>query len=145
MEEAAFHGLPWRVGHRLSKGGAPEAEIAYSIKEWTHMLSGREQLAAQAFVDALEVISLTLASNAGMDPIDMRVDLRAAHSKNKTWARINVSDGKVGDIEKEPVFEPAVVKSQIMKSATEAAIMIHDVIASKGMGREGDGPPPGGV
>jgi len=109
------------------------------------MLSGREQLAAQAFVDALEVISLTLASNAGMDPIDMRVDLRAAHSKNKTWARINVSDGKVGDIEKEPVFEPAVVKSQIMKSATEAAIMIHDVIASKGMGREGDGPPPGGV
>jgi len=56
-----------------------------------------------------------------------------------------VSDGKVGDMEKEQVYEPAVVKSQIIKSATEAAIMIHDVIASKGMGREGGGPPPGGV
>jgi thermosome len=129
-------------------GGAPEAEIAHRIRAWTHTLSGREQLAAQAFADALEVIPLTLASNAGMDPIDTQVDLRAAHSKNKTWAGINVSDGKVGDMEKEEVFEPAVVKSQIIKSATEAAIMIlriDDVIASKGMGREGGGPPPGGM
>jgi chaperonin GroEL (HSP60 family) len=129
-------------------GGAPEAEIAHRIREWTHTLSGREQLAAQAFADALEVIPLTLASNAGMDPIDTQVDLRAAHSKNKTWAGINVSDGKVGDMEKEQVYEPAVVKSQIIKSATEAAVMIlriDDVIASKGMGKEGGGPPPGGM
>ncbi len=129
-------------------GGAPEAEIAHRIREWAHTLSGREQLAAQSFADAMEVIPLTLASNAGMDPIDTQVDLRAAHSKNKTWAGISVSDGKVGDMEKEQVFEPAVVKSQIIKSATEAAVMImriDDVIASKGMGREVGGPPPGGM
>jgi chaperonin GroEL (HSP60 family) len=125
-------------------GGSPEAEIAHRIREWTHTLSGREQLAAQAFAEALEVIPLTLASNAGMDPIDTLVDLRTAHSKNKTWAGINVVDGKVGDMEKEKVYEPAVVKSQIIKSATEAAIMIlriDDVIASKGMSKEGPGGP----
>ncbi len=129
-------------------GGAPEAEIAHRIRRWTHTLSGREQLAAQAFADALEVVPLTLASNAGMDPIDTQVDLRAAHAKDRTWAGINVFDGKVGDMEKEEVFEPTVVKSQIIKSATEAAVMIlriDDVIASKGMGREGGGPPPGGM
>jgi chaperonin GroEL (HSP60 family) len=140
MEEMAFHGLPWRVGHRLPNGGAPEAEIVHRIREWTHTLSGREQLAAQAFADALEGIPLTLASNVGMGPIDTQVDLRATHSKGKTWAGINVSDGTVGDMEKEQVFEPAAVKSPIIKSATEAAIMIHDVSASKEMGREGGGP-----
>jgi chaperonin GroEL (HSP60 family) len=83
-----------------------------------------------------------------MDPIDTEVDLRAAHSRNETWAGINVVDGRVGDMEKEQVYEPAVVKSQIIKSATEAAVMIlriDDVIASKGMGKEGGGPPPGGM
>jgi thermosome len=129
----------------VAGGGSAEAEIAHRIREWTHNLSGREQLAAQAFAEALESIPLTLASNAGMDPIDTQVDLRASHGKNLTWAGVDVNEGKVGDMEKLQVYEPAVVKSQIIKSATEAAVMIlriDDVIAAKGMSKEAPSTPP---
>jgi len=123
----------------VAGGGAPEAEIAHRIREWTHTLAGREQLAAQAFAEAIEVIPLTLATNAGMDPIDTQVDLRSSHGKGRTWAGVNVMEGKVDDMEKLQVYEPTVVKSQIIKAATEAAIMIlriDDVIAAKGMSKE---------
>src|SRR5437016_10080459 len=53
----------------VAGGGAPEAYAASKLREWASTLSGREQLAAQKFAEALEVIPLALADNAGMDPI----------------------------------------------------------------------------
>ncbi len=117
-------------------GGAPEQELSSQIREWANSLSGREQLAVQKYADALEVIPLTLAENAGMDPIDTQVEMRAKHGQGKKWVGVNVLAGKVGDLEAEEVFEPAAVKRQIIKSATEAACMIlriDDVIASSKM------------
>ncbi|MFI5420111.1 MAG: thermosome subunit beta [Nitrososphaerales archaeon] len=117
-------------------GGAPEAELSYQLREWANSLSGREQLAVQKYADALESIPLTLAENAGMDPIDTQVELRAKHGQGKKWFGVNVLAGKVGDLEAEEVFEPEAVKQQIIKSATEAANMIlriDDVIASSKM------------
>ncbi|MDA4130097.1 MAG: thermosome subunit beta [Thaumarchaeota archaeon] len=117
-------------------GGAPEAELSYQLREWANSLSGREQLAVQKYADALESIPLTLAENAGMDPIDTQVELRAKHGQGKKWFGVNVLAGKVGDLEAEEVFEPEAVKQQIIKSSTEAANMIlriDDVIASSKM------------
>jgi thermosome len=126
-------------------GGAPEAELAAQLREWANSLSGREQLAVQKYADALESIPLTLAENAGMDPIDTQVELRAKHGQGKKWYGVNVLAGKVGDLEAEEVYEPSAVKEQIIKSATEAASMIlriDDVIASSKM--KTPPTPPGG-
>jgi archaeal chaperonin len=117
-------------------GGAPEAEMSYQLRDWANSLSGREQLAVQKYADALESIPLTLAENAGMDPIDTQVELRSKHGQGKKWFGANVLAGKVSDMEVEEVFEPEAVKQQIIKSATEAASMIlriDDVIASSKM------------
>jgi len=134
-------------------GGAVESELSYRIREWAHTLSGREQLAALAFADSLETIPLTLAVNAGMDPIDTQVELRAAHGKGSISTGVNVLAGKIGDLAKEEIYEPAAVKTQIIKAATEAAVMIlriDDVIAAKSTskesgkgGKEGEGSPGG--
>ena len=127
-------------------GGAPEEELSSQLREWANSLSGREQLAVQKYADALESIPLTLAENAGMDPIDTQVEIRAKHGQGKKWVGVNVLAGKVNDLEAEEVFEPAAVKRQIIKSATEAASMIlriDDVIASSKM--KTPPMPPGGA
>jgi len=127
-------------------GGAPEEEIAHQLREYSTTLGGREQLAVQKFADALESIPLALAENAGLDPIDTQVELRAAHSQGKKWYGVGALQGKVDDMEKIAVYEPSVVKKQIINSATEAASMIlriDDVIASTKM-REPKGGAHGG-
>jgi len=75
-------------------GGAPEAEISYQLREWANSLSGREQLAVQKYADALESIPLTLAENAGMDPIDTQVELRAKHGQGKKWLELTCWQAK---------------------------------------------------
>src|ERR671933_3090645 len=133
----------------VAGGGAPEAHVAGKLSEWASTLSGREQLAAQKFSEALEVIPLTLAENAGMDPIDTMTELRSKQSKGSKWTGVDVRNAKVADISKLDIVEPLVVKEQIIKSAAEAASMllrIDDVIASsKSAGGGPPGPPGGGM
>jgi archaeal chaperonin len=134
----------------VAGGGAPEAYAAAKLRDWVSTLSGREQLAAEKFAESLEVIPLTLAENAGMDPIDTITDLRSKQSKGSKWTGIDVRNGKIADIYKLEIFEPLVVKEQIIKSATEVASMIlriDDVIASGKSGGPpgGGGMPPGGM
>jgi thermosome len=126
-------------------GGAPEAELAYQLQKWAEKLSGREQLAAQKFTNAIEAIPTALAHNAGLDPLDTQVELRSKHSDGKKWFGIDVSRGKVADLSNEGIVEPLAVKEQIIKSSSEAVCMIlriDDVISSSKM--KGGGPPPGG-
>ena len=126
----------------VAGGGAPEALLAAFLKDWSESFDGRQQLAIKKFAEALEIIPLTIAENAGMDPIDTMVTLRAKQSEGKKWSGINAKDGKVGDMLSLNIVEPVVVKEQIIKSATEAASMIlriDDVIAISGA----PGGPPG--
>jgi thermosome len=130
----------------VAGGGAAEAEASYQVMKWAEKLSGREQLAAQKFGEALESIPIALALNAGMDPIDAQVDFRAKHAEGGIWFGIEGADGKVKDMFQRQVFEPLAVKVQIIKSATEAASMIlriDDVIAA-GKSKGPSGPPGGG-
>ncbi|MFL6453354.1 MAG: thermosome subunit beta [Nitrososphaeraceae archaeon] len=129
----------------VAGGGSPESYVAGRLREWVNTLSGREQLAAEKFAEALEVIPLTLAENAGMDPIDTLTDLRAKQGKGSKWIGVDVRGAKITNISKLDIIEPLSVKEQIIKSATEAASMIlriDDVIAS---GKSAGGPPGGGM
>ena len=117
----------------VAGGGAPEAYIAIELREWSSSIEGRAQLAVHKFADALDSIPLTLAENAGMDPIDTMAELRAKQSKGAKWTGMDVRNTVVADMFKQDVLEPLVVKEQIIKSATETACMIlriDDVIAS---------------
>jgi len=132
----------------LAGGGAPEIEVARELREYAESLPGREQLAVQSFAEAIEVVPVTLAENAGLDPIDILSELRATHEKGETWAGVDVFEGKVNDMQKLEVYEPLAVKKQVIKSATEAATMIlkiDDVIAAgkTKMPKTPPGPPGG--
>jgi archaeal chaperonin len=139
-------------GKILAGGGAPEAELAKKLREYAVKVGGREQLAIEAFAEALEAVPTTLAENAGLDPIDILVELRSKHERTgNPWFGVDVYSGEIKDMKKLNVLEPLRVKQQVVKSASEAASMIlriDDVIASKGVdkgpGGGKDFPKPGG-
>src|SRR5437870_5184696 len=127
-------------------GGAPEAEVARRLREHAQKLSGKEQLAVIAFGEALETLPTALAENAGLDPIDILVQLRVAHEKGQLWAGVDVNESKVADLKERGILEPLGVKVQVIKSAAEAAGMIlkiDDVIAAAKSGPGGQGGPKG--
>ncbi len=130
----------------VAGGGAVEIEIAKELRNYATKVGGREQLAVEAFADAIEVIPRTLAENGGLEPIDIIVELRAAHEKTDgKHMGVNVFTGKTENTYNNGVVEPLVVKEQAVKSAAESASMIlriDDVIAAT-KPREGK-PPKGG-
>jgi thermosome len=129
----------------VAGGAAPEMEMANALKKFAQTLSGREQFAVRIFAESLEAIATTLAENAGLDPVDLLTQLRAAHEKGQVWAGINVREGKVSDMTQLDIYEPLAVKKQIIKSANEAASMIlkiDDVISTAKM--KAPPMPPGG-
>ena len=126
----------------VAGGGAPETYAATKIRSWSKSLEGREQLAAEKFADALESIPLSLAENAGMDPIDTLASLRSRQIKGDIWTGIDVMKGRVTNMKSSEIIEPLAVKLQIISAAAEAACMllrIDDVIATA----KSAGPPPG--
>ncbi|WP_424357036.1 thermosome subunit alpha [Methanocella sp. MCL-LM] len=134
----------------VTGGGSTEVELALRLKEYASTVGGREQLAIEAFAEAMQVIPRTLAENAGLDPIDVLVSLRSKHegkSAMKT-AGINVFTGEAVDMKKEGVIEPLRVKTQGISGAAEVAVMImriDDVLAASKLsgGAPGGGMPPG--
>ena len=116
----------------VAGGGAPEIAMAKKLKDYAESISGREQLAVNAFAEALEIVPKTLAENAGLDSIDSLVDLRAAQ-EDSFYMGLDVFTGEVADMKEAGVIEPKRVKKQAIQSASEAAEMIlriDDVIAS---------------
>jgi archaeal chaperonin len=108
-------------------------------------VGGREQIAIDAYASALEVIPTALAENAGLDPIDILINMRKAHKEGKPNHGLNVYTGKIVDMRDQKVIEPIRVGRQAINSATDAAVLIlriDDVIAAKGMG-PGAGAPGG--
>ena len=129
----------------VAGGGAPEAYAAAQLKTWADSFDGREQLAVKKFAEALESIPLTIAENAGMDPIDTMATLRARQGQGSKWTGIDARNTEIADMLKKSIVEPVAVKEQIIKSATEAACMIlriDDVIAVSGPPGGGPGGPP---
>ena len=149
MEDALrVVGVALEDGLLMPGGGAPEIELALRLREFAATVGGREQLAIEAFAEALEIIPKTLAENAGFDQIDTLVSLRSSHEKGVKTAGLDMDTGGPIDMEGKGVVEPMRVKTQAINSATEAAVMIlriDDVIASKSGGPGGEGGMPGGM
>jgi len=134
-------------GKVITGGGSSATEIALTLRDYASSVGGREQIAIEAFADAVEAIPRTLAENAGLDPIDILIELRKEHKKGNKYAGINVFSGKVSDMKKENVIEPIRVGSQAISSAADAAVMIlriDDVIAARAGEGGGKGPGKGG-
>ncbi|RLG33067.1 thermosome subunit [Methanosarcinales archaeon] len=134
-------------GKYVAGGGATEIELALKLRDYAATVGGREQLAIQAFADAVEVIPRSLAENAGLDPIDMLVALRSAHEAGNKYAGLDVFKGEPTDMLKANVIEPLRIKTQALSSATESATMvlrIDDVIASSPQKTPSGGGPQGG-
>ncbi len=122
-----------RYGKVVGGAGSPEIELSRHLMKFAEGLSGREQLSVKAFAEAMEIIPRTLAENAGLDPIDTMVELKAAHDRGERWAGIDAFSGKTLDSLANSVIEPLRVKTQAISSASEVAILIlriDDVIAA---------------
>lgn len=129
-----------REGKIVAGGGAAEVEISTRLAKYAPKVGGREQLAIEAFARSLEIIPRSLADNAGLSAIDLLVKVKSEHEKGQKFAGIEVKRGTVTDMFKLGVIEPAKVKKQAIKSASEAAIMIlkiDDVIAASKLSKGG--------
>ncbi|MDD4669284.1 MAG: thermosome subunit beta [Candidatus Methanomethylophilus sp.] len=121
-------------GKIVTGGGSAAMEIAMGVRDYAASVGGREQIAIEAFASAMEIIPTTLAENAGLDPINMVIEMRKQHKAGKKYAGINPFTGKVEDMLKLNVIEPLRIGKQAINSATDAAVMIlriDDVISSK--------------
>ena len=121
-------------------GGAVEIELARRLREFSQGLFGREQLAVEEFASALEFIPITLAENAGLDPIDVLTELKSRHDSGEKNAGLNLFKNKIENVLESRIVEPMRIKSQAINSATDVAVMIlriDDVIASSGNSSKG--------
>lgn len=138
-------GITKEDGRILPGGGAIDAELAMKIRSFANTVGGREQLAIEAFAKAMEIIPRTLAENAGMDPINTLIQLKAEHEKGHSDFGVNFSESKVSGMKDLGVYDPLRVKKHALESAVEVSTMIlriDDVIASKKSGAPGGGMPP---
>ena len=129
-------------GKYVTGGGSSAVELSLRLREYAPSVGGREQLAIEKFADSLEILPRSLAENAGLDSIEMLIQLRKTHKEGKVTHGINVFSGKVEDMESIGIIEPIRVGKQAINSATDAAIMIlriDDVVASKGESKGGKG------
>ncbi|MEB3816852.1 MAG: TCP-1/cpn60 chaperonin family protein [Desulfurococcales archaeon] len=121
-------------GKIVAGGGAIEAEVAKGLTEYAKSLAGKERLAVEAYVRAIESIPQTLAYNAGHDPIEVLMKLRRAHAEGKKWHGIDIETGEIVDMWERGIIEPARVKINALKAGTEVSTLIlriDDVIAAK--------------
>jgi chaperonin GroEL (HSP60 family) len=137
-------------GPIVAGGGAVDMELSKRLGEVADKYSGREQLAIKAFAEAFEIIPRTLAENAGLDPIDLLVELRSKHETNGKNIGLDVFEVKTADMFEKGIIEPLRIKEQAIKSASEATIMIlriDDVIAASDLSHGGGMPGgmPGGM
>jgi len=138
VERAVMDGLGdvnnvLKQGKIVAGAGAVEIELSKKLNEFSATLQGREQLAVQAFADALETIPSTLAENAGLDPIDVLTELKSRHNNNETNTGINILNNKIENSLEVGIIEPLKIKLQAISSASEVAMMIlriDDVLAS---------------
>ena len=133
-------------GMMVTGGGSTAVEIAMRLRNYAQSVGGREQIAIDAFASAMEIIPTTLAENAGLDPIDILIQMRKQHKAGKIYDGLNPFTGKVEDMMKLNVIEPYRIGKQAINSATDAAVMIlriDDVIAARGMPMPTG--PPGGM
>ncbi|KAJ3099730.1 T-complex protein 1 subunit delta, partial [Phlyctochytrium bullatum] len=116
----------------IAGGGAPEIELSQRLSEYAKSLKGMEAYCFQAFAEALEVIPITLAENAGLNPIGIVTELRKRHADGEKAAGINVRKGSISNILEENVVQPLLVSVSAIELASETVkliMKIDDIVA----------------
>jgi thermosome len=114
-------------------GGAVELAVADRLRDAAVGIEGRTQLVVEAVADVMEAIPRTLATSAGLDPIDTLVELRAENEEGRAGLVVADGDTAVADPVERGVVDPASVKRASVRSAVEVATMIvriDDVITA---------------
>lgn len=118
-------------------GGAVLSKLSMTVRNHaTHetKMSARERMCMEAYADALEIVPAAIASNAGMDPLDVVMELRSVPHNYGLYIDFT-GEGQVCETGKQGVWEPAALIEQIVKSSTEVAcsiLRIDDIIARRG-------------
>ena len=108
----------------LPGAGATQVALGRRLRRYAETVPGREQLAIEAWADALESIPRALAANAGYDGIDSLLKLTAAHNDSGDYMGLDLNDGEAKDTISRGILEPKSITQQAISGATEAAISI---------------------
>ncbi|KAJ3321688.1 T-complex protein 1 subunit eta [Boothiomyces sp. JEL0866] len=112
----------------VAGGGATEMEISKYLRQYARTVEGKQQMVISAFAKALEIIPRQLCDNAGFDATDLLNKLRQKHSQaGGTWFGIDMDSESIGNNLDLFVWEPALVKINMISSATEAACLILSI------------------
>ncbi|KAI8816147.1 chaperonin Cpn60/TCP-1 family [Fimicolochytrium jonesii] len=111
----------------VAGGGATEMELSKYLREYSRTIEGKQQMVIAAFAKALEVIPRQLADNAGFDATDILNKLRQKHAQGGTWFGVDMETEDIADNFEGFVWEPALVKTNMLSAATEAACLILSV------------------
>jgi T-complex protein 1 subunit eta len=101
----------------VAGGGAIEMELSRCLREYLRDIPGKIQLVINGFAKALETIPRTLSENSGLDSTDILNKLRQKHSQggdDGIWYGVNVLEGNIDDLMKKFVWEPELVRINVM-------------------------------
>lgn len=130
----------------VAGGGAVEMELSRFLREEAKSRPGRDQLLLAAVARALEALPRQLCDNAGCDATDLLTQLRKAHAvNNQVWAGLDLENGSVIDTLVAGIWEPAIVKSNMVAAACEAACTILSVDLSIKAAKPWDANAPSGL
>jgi len=104
-------------------GGAIELEISRVLREISKKIGGKEQMAFDKFIEAIETIPITLAENCGLDAIEILTLLKNLHENGKKDMGVDSIIG-VSDARERGIIEPALIKIHLINSATNIANLI---------------------
>ncbi|CAO3672681.1 unnamed protein product [Umbelopsis vinacea] len=111
----------------VAGGGATEMEVSKYLREHSRTIEGKQQMIIGAFARALEVIPRQLCDNAGFDATDILNKLRKQHAQGHKWYGVDIQRETTQDNFEAFVWEPALVKTNALAAAVEAACLILSV------------------
>ncbi|RUS20166.1 T-complex protein 1 subunit eta, partial [Jimgerdemannia flammicorona] len=121
-----------------------DMEVSAYLRDHSRTIEGKQQLIIGAFARALEVIPRQLCDNAGFDATDILNKLRMKHAQGGKWFGVDINAESITDNFEAFVWEPALVKTNAIAAATEAACIILSVdetIKNKQSDKPNAGPP----
>ena len=127
--------LAYSSGEVVAGGGSAYLNAALYLRSRAAEAGGREQMAIDAFAEALESIPATIAENAGHDPLDTVLTLRNEHQHGNSDAGPDIENGGACSMIEADVWEPLNLVKQAVQSASEVTISIlriDDIIGKRG-------------
>lgn len=120
----------------LPGGGAPEMAVSTRLAQYATTAPYPDAICFKAFADALEIIPVTLAENAGLNSIKVVTELRARQARGETNVGVSIKRGGVGVMGAEGgggvgsvgvgegVMQPLLVSTSAIELASETVKMI---------------------